>query len=90
MASRTAPKLDVRTLKHPESLSRVLGELVEGDAGQKRHRLRILRLQNELRALVTAEAWRVYLRLEDASAARLGEATALVASWAFKQGRRRR
>jgi len=90
MATRPAPKLDARTLKHPESLSTVLGELVEGDVRQKRHRLRILRLQKELRALVTEEAWRVYLRVEDASAVRLGEATELVAAWAFKQGCRRR
>jgi hypothetical protein len=90
MAARTAPKLDSRTLTNPESLSKALGELVEGDLRQKRHRLRILRLQKQLQACVSAEAWRVYLRLEDASATRLGETTDLVASWAFKQGRRRR
>lgn len=90
MATRTAPKLDSRILKDSESLSRVLGELVEGDLRQKQHRRRILRLQKQLQNLVTAEAWRVYLRLEDASATRLGEATDLVASWAFKQGRRHR
>jgi hypothetical protein len=90
MATRTAPKLDARILKDPESLSRALAELVEGDVRQQRHRRRILRLQHELRGLVTAEAWRAYLRLEDATAARLGDATDLVAIWAFKQGRRRR
>ena len=90
MATRTAPKLDSRILKNSESLSRVLGELVETDLRQRRHRRRILRLQKQLHGLVTAEAWHVYLRLEEASAARLGEATDLIASWAFKQGRRRR
>lgn len=90
MATQTAPKLDSRILKNPESLSRVLAEVVERDLLQKRHRRRIIRLQKQLQGLVTAEAWRVYLRLEEASAARLGEATDLVAIWAFKQGRRRR
>lgn len=89
MATRPVPKLHSRILKDPESLSRTLGELVENDLRQKRHRLRILRLQKQLQALVTGEAWSLYLRLEDASAARLGEATELVAKWAFKQGRRR-
>lgn len=86
----TAPKLDSRILKNSESLSRVLGELVERDLRQKRHRRRILRLQKRLHGLVTAEAWRVYLLLEEASAARLGEAIDLVTLWAFTQGRHRR
>jgi len=90
MASRTGPKLDARLLNDPESLSRALGILVESDARQKRHRFHILRLQKQLKGLVSVEVWRVYLRLEDASAARLGDATDLVAKWAFKQGRRRR
>jgi hypothetical protein len=90
MATRTAPKLDARILNDPESLSRALGKIVEGDLRQRRHRLHILRLQKQLRGLVSVKVWRVYLRLEDASAARLGEATELVAKWAFKQGRRRR
>lgn len=90
MATRNAPKLDARILKDPEALSRALAQLVEGDARQKRHRRRILRLQEELRALVSTEAWRAYLRLEEAGAVRFGEATDLVAIWAFKQGRHRR
>lgn len=90
MTTRSASKLDSRILKNPEALSKVLGELVENDWRQKRHRSRIIRLQKQLQSLVSVEAWRVYLRLEDATAARLGEATELVATWAFKQGRRHR
>lgn len=90
MSSRSLPRLDARVLKQPGALSIVLGQIVEGDPRHKRRRQRILRLQKQLRDLVSDEAWRTYLRLEEACASRLGEATELVAVWAFHQGRRRR
>jgi len=53
------------------------------------HRRKIIRLQNRLKALVTAQAWAAYLDLEVATAGRLNDALDLVAAWAFLQGRRR-
>jgi hypothetical protein len=63
--------------------------VLAGDAQHRKYRRRILRLQQELRHIVTDEAWQAYLKVEEASVARLAHAMDLITAWAFRQGRRR-
>ena len=84
------PQLDQRVLGDPDALGVAFGELFDAEPGMQRHRRKIIRLQNRLRTLVTAEAWSAYLVLETAEAARLNDAVDLVAAWAFLRGRKQR
>ena len=84
------PQLDQRVLRDPDALGVALGELFDSEPRMKRHRRKIIRLQNRLRTFVTAEAWSAYLTLETAEAARLNDAVDLVAAWAFLRGRKQR
>ena len=85
---RHRPELDHRVLKDPDALGVAIGELFDAEPAMQRHRRKIVRLQNRLRAIVTGEAWSTYLALETASSARLNDAIDLATAWAFRQGRR--
>ena len=89
MATRPARRRRAQLPRSAETRSLRLAEFVEGDDRYRRHRRAIIRLQNQLRALVSDEAWGTYLRLEEESAARLAVATELAAKWDYKQSRRR-
>jgi len=83
------PRLDQRVLLDADRFGVAVGELFDAAPEMRRHRRRIIRLQNRLRKLVSDETWLAYLHLESAEAGRLNDAVDLVAAWAFLQGRRR-
>ena len=53
-----------------------------------RHRRRIIRRQQELRRVAGDEAWKAYLRVEEAANGRYDLALRVVAAWGFDEGQK--
>ena len=83
---RARRPLPVQAVK--PKLDEQLHGMLARDAEQRRHSHVVQRLQSALRAVVTEPAWRRYLALEEAQAARSAHALHRAARWAFARGRR--
>jgi len=73
--------------------SRVLGAvdaLLAGNDNYSKHTRKILAAQDRLQALCEPEAWIAYLEVEQAVNDRVNLLLAVVARWAFNEGRQRR
>ena len=86
IARRREPRLDHTILRDPEAVDEAQAKLLADDPKYRAHRRRILRRRRRLRRLLTEEAWRDYLKVEEAWAARLAYVMDVLTKWAFVQG----
>ena len=84
---RRPPQLSPEVVAEDQALANAIDALLARDRQMRVHRIEILRLQQELRAVASPETWQAYLLVEGASNARLERALRKVARWAFSEGR---
>ena len=82
------PKLTRDVVIDDQALAAAVDEMLRLNVEYLRHAQVILSFQTELRDLVAETAWQLFLRVEELHNARLADATAAVAMWAFEQGQR--
>jgi hypothetical protein len=82
----SAPRLSPTVVTDDTLLARAIDEVIQADDEDQRHCLGIQKVQTELRARVDDETWKVFLRLDAATNARLADLTVTITTWAFVQG----
>jgi len=73
-----------------EALDLVIDAMLIGNAGLRRLTKKILRAQKNLRRVVDDDAWRKYLKLEEAENARTEMQMQILVRWALGHGARSR
>jgi hypothetical protein len=84
----SAPQLSPKIVTDDALLAATIDEFLGGDGQNQVHRTKILALEEELRALVDDDTWRIFLRLDDADAARTRDMSIALVQWAFLEGLR--
>jgi hypothetical protein len=84
----SAPKLNPKIVTDNTLLAAAIAEFLGSDDATKEHRRSILKLEAELRARVSDKAWQVFLRLDEADAARMSDLSIALVQWAFLEGLR--
>lgn len=80
------PRLCITDLDDPEVLARKIDAILLADVKLRRWGRRIRKVQEELRAVVGNDNFRIYLRVEEEVTARGVHALDVVAVWAFTEG----
>jgi len=84
------PRLDDGVLRDPDRLSTTVAAILELDPGDATPPAADHPPPDAPPSLVGERAWQAYLRVEEASVARFGDALDQVVRWAYRQGRRGR
>jgi hypothetical protein len=82
------PTLNPKVVADDALLALVVDQFLGGNDANQNHRRKILALEEELRAHVGDEAWRVFLKLDEADAARMSDLSIALAQWGFTEGLR--
>jgi hypothetical protein len=82
----TAPRLTPSVVTNDARLGAAIDAVIPGDDEDREHRNRIGKLQAELRACASDEAWAVFLKLDAEVGARLADLSVTLTTWAFVQG----
>ena len=82
----SAPRLSPTIVANDALLAAAIDAVIQGDTTDQENRGTITRLQGELRACVSEEAWQVYLQLDAVVVARLADLTVTLTTWAFVEG----
>jgi hypothetical protein len=82
------PRLNPKVIADDALLAPLIDEFIGDDDANAAHRRKILKIQEELRAHMGDEAWKVFLRLDAADAARLSDLSIAIVQWGFTEGLR--
>jgi len=83
---RHLPRLDYRDIEDDERLDGKIDEVLDADDSQRLRRERILVRQAVWKRRVSEDAWRTFLKLEEATTARWSDALVTILRWAFIEG----
>ena len=82
------PALTAQTVGDEQKLWDLIQRVLLEEPGHRRASRKIIRMQEGLKAVVTDEAWKTYLAIEDEVNWRRSRDLIVVARWAFEQGTR--
>ena len=82
-----SPRLTPEIIADDSRLLGLVDQLFEHDDNYKKHTRRILAAQHRLQDLCSEEAWVRFLFVEEAANLRVNMMLAVVARWAFDEGR---
>ena len=85
--SRSKPtKLDAQVIADHHLLAQAIESLIQANSIHQRNQRRIVRLQIELKRIISPEAWTAFVGLESAINDRAADIQEELVSWAFKAG----